>query len=480
MVTEEEWVDELEKANKMRIVLPAAGLLVMGLLVVPALAAGDAVSNGILRFVTTIGVLLFLLIPEVVLLVGLSDRQARVGNEKLKELTAELTDAIEAGDRQAVIRDVQAQRQRFESRLANALDMAEGEPEVIDVIERSFAAVLPDAPAELLLADNSHAHLLRMAGVGPEGKPPCCNVDSPDRCPAARRAQMQVFSDSDALDACPKLRNRPEGRLSAICVPVSIMGRTVGVIHATGKAGDVVEDSKVQDVTTLAKLSGARIGLLRVMAETQLQASTDTLTGLLNRRSFSEQVASIPQHMQPMAMAMADLDHFKALNDTYGHETGDRALRLFARVMRDSLRTSDIVSRYGGEEFAIVFPDCSAIDAMRALDTVRAQLDAAITVGGLPKFTASFGITDTEPSEDLTAALGRADDALRAAKRQGRDRVILHDPLAQAIAMSDNGNGNGTGTGNGALANCDDSWIEPVDSDLTRSRTYEFEVGEDS
>jgi diguanylate cyclase (GGDEF)-like protein len=480
MVTEEEWVGELEKANKMRIVLPAAGLLAMGLLVIPAIAAGDAVSNGILHFVTTIGVLLFLLIPEVVLLVGLSDRQARVGNEKLKELTAELTDAIEAGDRQAVIRDAQAQRQRFESRLANALDMAEGEPEVIDVIERSFAAVLPDAPAELLLADNSHAHLLRMAGVGPEGKPPCCSVDSPDRCPAARRAQMQVFSDSDALDACPKLRNRPEGRLSAMCVPVSIMGRTVGVIHATGKAGDEVEDSKIQDVTTLAKLSGARIGLLRVMAETQLQASTDTLTGLLNRRSFSEQVATIPQHMQPMAMAMADLDHFKALNDTYGHETGDRALRLFARVMRDSLRTSDIVSRYGGEEFAIVFPDCSAIDAMRALDTVRAQLDAAITVGGLPKFTASFGITDTEPSEDLTSALGRADDALRAAKRQGRDRVILHDPLAQAIAMSDNGNGNGNGTGNGALANGDDSWIEPVDSDLTRSRTYEFEVGEDS
>ena len=124
---------------------------------------------------------------------------------------------------------------------------------------------------------------------------------------------------------------------------------------------------------------------------------------------------------------MADLDHFKALNDTYGHETGDRALRLFARVLRDSLRSSDIISRYGGEEFAIAFPDCSAIEATRALNTAHAQLDAAITVGGLPKFTSSFGITDAEPGEELAAVLRRADDALLLAKRQGRDRVVLHD-----------------------------------------------------
>ena len=338
MVTEEEWHGEMAKAKRLRFISPLAGLVVLGLLSIPAVAAGRSVGSNWAGYLTTAGVLIALTLPLCFVLVMISDRQQFKTDQKVRMLTTELSDAIELADREGVTREVQGQRQRFESRLANALDMAEGEPEVIDVIERSFAAVVPDAPVELLLADNSHAHLLRMAGAGPDGELPSCSVDSPDRCPAARRAQVQVFGDSDHLDACPKLRNRPQGRISALCVPVSIMGRTVGVIHATDKVEAKAEEAQVQDLTTLAKLAGARIGLLRVMAETQLQASTDTLTGLLNRRSFSEKMAAVPYNLYPVAVVMADLDRFKNLNDTYGHETGDRALRLFARVLRDSLR----------------------------------------------------------------------------------------------------------------------------------------------
>jgi len=436
MVTEEEWTGEAARSSRFRIAVAIVSIALVALISVPCMMAAHAITSGVAADFVSLGFTAVFMVPLVAVGIALGERQQRRSDEKVRHLNAELSAAIADADRQADIRESQVQRQRFESRLANALDMAEGEPEVIDVIERSFGTVLPEAPVELLLADNSHAHLHRMAAVGPEGRPPCCGVDSPDRCPAARRAQIQEFPDSDDLDACPKLRGRSEGRISALCVPVSIMGRTVGVIHATGEPNTKVEDDRVDDLATLAKLAGARIGLLRVMAETQLQASTDTLTGLLNRRSFSEQVAAVPAHMHPVTLAMADLDHFKTLNDTYGHETGDRALRLFARVLRDSLRASDVVSRYGGEEFAIAFPDCGAIDATRALNTVRTQLDAAITVGGLPKFTVSFGITEAEPGEQLDTVLRRADAALLQAKRQGRDRVVLHDPAGGAPAAT--------------------------------------------
>jgi diguanylate cyclase (GGDEF)-like protein len=427
MVTEAEWDAAQARTARVRVLSGFVGLTTFTLLAVPGIALGHLIAAGWPGYFAAAPCEMVLLLPSMVWLVRLNERQQRHADDTVRALMRELADALQAADREASERDSQVRRQRFESRLANALDMAEGEPEVIDVIERSFTAVVPGAPTELLLADNSHAHLLRMASASPTGEPPGCSVDSPDHCPAARRAQVQRFGDSDDLDACPKLRNRPQAHLSALCVPVSIMGRTVGVIHATGAPGEPLADDAVQDLGTLAKLAGTRIGLLRVMAETQLQASVDSLTGLLNRRSFEQRVVALRRSRPVAAAAMADLDGFKELNDTYGHETGDKALRLFAQVVRDSVRALDIVCRHGGEEFAIVFPGCRASDAHKALDAVRTRLDAALTVAGLPRFTASFGVVDAAEDEDLTDVLARADAALFEAKRRGRDRVVVHD-----------------------------------------------------
>ncbi|NNE10970.1 MAG: GGDEF domain-containing protein, partial [Ilumatobacter sp.] len=125
------------------------------------------------------------------------------------------------------------------------------------------------------------------------------------------------------------------------------------------------------------------------------------------------------------ALAMADLDHFKHLNDTYGHDTGDRALRLFSQVVKDALRDSDIVSRHGGEEFVIILPHADVTSAAPVLHRIRSMLAEAIGAAQVPSFTVSIGLVDSTWSNDLLSLLRSADRALLEAKQQGRDRVII-------------------------------------------------------
>lgn len=430
MLTDAQWDEAQRRRVRISRVSAGVGTIFVGLLDIPGMWAAIHYGSGFWRYLIGAGAAVATGAPAIAVMVRVTESQEAKTSSELRGMSQKLNEAVALADREAARRDAQASRQQFESRLANALDMAEGEPEVLDVIERSLSSVLPGSPAELLLADNSHAHLVRMASVGYESGEGGCPVGSPTQCPAARRAQVQVFKDSTELDACPKLRQRSAEAISALCVPVSIMGRTVGVIHSTGEAAATPPEEQVHDLATLAKLAGARIGLLRAMAETELQAATDTLTGLLNRRSFEQKMTEARRSHPVLSLAMGDLDHFKTLNDTYGHETGDRALRLFSRVLKESLRGEDLVCRYGGEEFAIAFPACSPADAQRVLDSVRTRLDAAITVSGLPKFTASFGVTEMHGQEELRAALDRADTALFSAKSQGRDRVVRDSPAA--------------------------------------------------
>jgi diguanylate cyclase (GGDEF)-like protein len=362
-------------------------------------------------------------------------RQGKILDALTARREADLQQAVERADLESSRRQRQGQHQEFEARLLNALEMAENEPEVLGVVHDAFAVTLPNSPVELLLADNSQAHLVALATVEHDGHAPGCPVESPNQCPAARRAQLQRFPDSDALDACPKLRNRPNGSCGAVCVPVSIMGRTVGVIHATGAVGWTVDDEDTADLQTLAKQAGARLGLLRIMAETQLQAETDGLTGLSNRRTMENQIHALRRRCEPFALAMIDLDHFKELNDSLGHETGDRALRFFATTLRASVRAQDLVSRYGGEEFAVVFPGATSREAAVILERVRDALRAGHQLAGMPPVTASFGVVDAEDNELLDELFRRADALLFEAKHAGRDRVRVAGVRQESYAL---------------------------------------------
>jgi diguanylate cyclase (GGDEF)-like protein len=317
------------------------------------------------------------------------------------------------------------QRREFETQLTNALDMADSEDEALEVTRLAIETLTPDRRTALLLADNSHAHLRTIIASGDDDTFEGCPVESPDRCIAARRGQTQLFPDSSALDACPKLRNRPEGRCGAVCVPVAIAGRTVGVLHVVHRDGqDPASEETVKHLEIVAKHVGGRIGTHRTVSESQAQASTDPLTGLLNRRTLENKVRAFKAGTT-YSLVMADLDRFKHVNDAHGHQAGDRALRAFASVLRSTLRPNDLIARWGGEEFVMVLPGASEDDALAVAERVRENLALATQRGDLDAVTVSLGIAG-DAQGDFAEGLGRADAALYEAKTAGRNRSVVY------------------------------------------------------
>ena len=158
-------------------------------------------------------------------------------------------------------------------------------------------------------------------------------------------------------------------------------------------------------------------------------AELDELTGAFNRRCImrmlDEEIARASRSGSPCSIALIDLDHFKRVNDTYGHPTGDEVLRTFAITMFANIRSVDRFGRYGGEEFLLLLPDMPNDGAARALDRLRAivaDLDWSAFSPGM-KVTLSAGVAALEPNETTDSFLARADSALYAAKAKGRNRI---------------------------------------------------------
>lgn len=160
------------------------------------------------------------------------------------------------------------------------------------------------------------------------------------------------------------------------------------------------------------------------------RAMIDGLTGLWNRAFFNERIASevslARRTGNALALMMLDVDHFKMVNDRYGHTLGDEALRAVAHVLIGRVRSSDVVCRYGGEEFVVILPNTSAPKAALVAEDLRQSIGQLTLMHGREpiSITASFGVSDLQTGDDATALLNRADEAMYAAKAAGRDTVV--------------------------------------------------------
>jgi len=168
-----------------------------------------------------------------------------------------------------------------------------------------------------------------------------------------------------------------------------------------------------------------------------LSAETDVLTGLYNRRyamaQLGEAIDVAALAGTPLAMALLDLDHFKAINDSYGHDVGDQVLQHFADTGRRAVRSGDLLARVGGEEFLLLMRGVGEVDALNVLDRLRQRIAASKPVEGSSVcYTLSAGIAELRPGESLQQIFRRADQALYLAKQSGRNRVRLASELPPA------------------------------------------------
>ncbi|MFT5447535.1 MAG: diguanylate cyclase [Gammaproteobacteria bacterium] len=206
--------------------------------------------------------------------------------------------------------------------------------------------------------------------------------------------------------------------------------RSMMDINNEGRMASGERDTRLLAMTNRLQELESESKQARSQLETQRRlALTDGLTGLANRKALdgrlNEEISIAVQRSTPISVALADIDHFKHVNDTYGHAAGDRALALFARILGSRVRASDFCARYGGEEFVILFPATNAEMAAQVVEQVREFVQkCGFSYKGIPvPLTASFGIAELIPGDDPTSILERADRAMYEAKSGGRNRV---------------------------------------------------------
>jgi diguanylate cyclase (GGDEF)-like protein len=250
----------------------------------------------------------------------------------------------------------------------------------------------------------------------------------------------KVFDSHEPLittnySALPNLR--PEtvafGVKAGMLLPLLTTETCQGVLGAGRLQSDqLFNDDDIRLGGLFARVAGLTIDNAQLHEALRQESIRDPLTGLFNRRFMEETLAKeinrADRTTHSLAVVMLDLDHFKSINDTFGHDGGDKALRRLSLLLKANMRGSDIICRYGGEEFTLILPDASMLDAFQRMEQLRKDIKQLVIQHhgkSMDQFSGSFGIA-VFPEHGSTGEtlLKAADEALYRAKQSGRDRVL--------------------------------------------------------
>ena len=335
-----------------------------------------------------------------------------------------------------------AQRERQTS-FAHTLQFMDSEEDAHALVKRHLESSVGGETQVTVLRRNNSADRLELATPAEGPLVDAILVAQPRSCLAVRLGTVRQGGDPHELLSCG-LCGKTEAELTT-CTPLLVQGEVIGSVLVEHAAPlDDIERQYVEDTVTQA---APVVANMRNLAIAELRAATDALTGLANRRAIQDtlrrMVAQAARSGQPLSAVALDLDHFKQINDRFGHDKGDDVLAAVAQTLTATLRTSDFVGRQGGEEFIVLLPDTGREGALVAAENLRAEI-ARIEIPGVElAITASLGVA-VMPADALDAEslLRHADRALYAAKDRGRNRVeaaesaVPHFPADAAIAAS--------------------------------------------
>ncbi len=240
----------------------------------------------------------------------------------------------------------------------------------------------------------------------------------------------------------------PDGSSASVCAPLLSMDRMVGLVSltlpppaegATTSYAERIARSMAQFENTMQSLGGA-LSTVSLRESLQRLALVDELTSLPNRRAFvaaaHKSLARARRAKESVVVAIFDVDHFKQVNDTWGHDGGDRVLRAIAEVALGFFRSEDVLGRLGGEEFGVLMVMSSATEALRRLDSFRQEIRQRCRAGQSPvTVSIGFSISDPAVATTLDELMREADTALYQAKRSGRDRVVQGEAPNPAVSI---------------------------------------------